>query len=196
MTDLKRICVFTGSSRGLRSEYLDAARALGRALVERDYELVYGGGNIGLMGVIADTVLEARGHVIGVIPDGLVSKEVAHPGLSELHVVGSMHERKSVMAKLADGFVGLPGGLGTMEEFFEVYTWAQLGMHVKPCGLLNVCDYYKHILAFIDHAVTEEFVKPVNRTMLVVEEEPGALLDRFEQYTPPSIYKWLDGSKI
>lgn len=195
MTDLRRICVFTGSSPGSRSEYLDAARALGRALVERNYGLVYGGANVGLMAAIADTVLEHHGHVVGVIPESLVEKEVVHRGLSDLRIVSSMHERKGLMAELSDGFIGLPGGLGTIEEFFEVFTWAQLGMHGKPCGLLNVCKYYEHLIGFLDHAVGERFLKPVHRTMLMVEEEPQSLLDRFEHYTAPQVDKWLDRNK-
>ena len=175
-----RICVFTGSRHGARSEYAEAAKRLGRALVERDYGLVYGGGNVGLMTVIADTVLELNGHVTGVIPDSLVSKEVAHQGLSELRVVNSMHERKALMAELADGFIAMPGGIGTMEEFFEVLSWAQLGLHEKPCGLLNVCGYYDPLIQFLDHAVEQDFIKPKHRALMVVESEPAQLLDRFE----------------
>ena len=144
MSSLKgNICVFTGSRQGRRSDYADAARRIGRELVERGYGLVYGGGNVGLMTVVADAVLESHGHVTGVIPETLVEKEVVHRGLSELRIVQSMHERKAMMAELSDGFVALPGGIGTMEEFFEVLSWAQLGMHNKPCGLLNVCGYYQ-----------------------------------------------------
>ena len=175
-----RICIFTGSSRGIRSEYADAARGLARQLVERGYGLVYGGGNVGLMGVIADAVLERGGHVTGVIPDALVSQEVAHRGLSELRVVQSMHERKAVMADLSDGFIAMPGGIGTMEEFFEVLSWAQLGLHDKPCGLLNIGGYYDHLIRFMNHAVDQEFLKPKHRELLLVEEEPDRLLDRFE----------------
>src|SRR5262245_55803245 len=147
-----RICVFTGSRRGVRAEYADAAKQLGRALVQRGYGLVYGGGKVGLMTIIADTVLDLKGHVTGVIPDSLVGKEVAHRGLSNLRVVGSMHERKALMAALSNGFIAMPGGIGTMEEFFEVLSWAQLGLHEKPCGLLNVCGYYDPLMQFIDHA--------------------------------------------
>jgi uncharacterized protein (TIGR00730 family) len=183
MGDLKaRICVFTGSSPGARSEYAAAARELGRLLVERGYGLVYGGGNIGLMAVAADAVLERRGEVIGVIPESLVDKELAYRGLSELRIVKSMHERKAVMAEMSDGFMGLPGGIGTMEEFFEVLSWAQLGLHDKPCGFLNVCGYYEHIIRFLDRAVDEGFVKPKHRSLLIVEEEPERLLDRFEEF--------------
>ena len=175
-----RICVFTGSKTGKRSEYRAAARRLARQLVERGYGLVYGGGNVGLMGVIADAVLERGGHVTGVIPDALVSQEVAHRGLSELRVVQSMHERKAVMADLSDGFIAMPGGIGTMEEFFEVLSWAQLGLHDKPCGLLNIGEYYDHLIRFMNHAVDQEFLKPKHRALLIVEEEPSRLLDRFE----------------
>jgi len=175
-----RICIFTGSKTGKRSEYRAAARQAARQLVERGYGLVYGGGNVGLMGVIADAVLERGGHVTGVIPDALVSQEVAHRGLSELRVVQSMHERKAVMADLSDGFIAMPGGIGTMEEFFEVLSWAQLGLHDKPCGLLNIGEYYDHLIRFMNHAVDQEFLKPKHRALLIVEEEPSRLLDRFE----------------
>ena len=181
MHDLKgKVCVFTGSSRGQRPGYSDAARQLARRLVERDYGLVYGGGNVGLMGMIADAVLDRGGHVTGVIPDALVSQEVAHRGLSELRVVQSMHERKATMAELSDGFIAMPGGIGTMEEFFEVLSWAQLGLHDKPCGLLNIGGYYDHLIRFMNHAVDQEFLKPKHRALLIVEEEPTQLLDRFE----------------
>lgn len=181
MTSFKgKICVFTGSRHGARTEYADAAKRLGRVLVERGYGLVYGGGNVGLMTVIADRVLELNGHVTGVIPDSLVSKEVAHQGLTELRVVQSMHERKALMAELSDGFIAMPGGIGTMEEFFEVLSWAQLGIHDKPCGLLNVAGYYDPLIQFLDHAVGQDFIKPKHRALLIVESEPVKLLDRFE----------------
>jgi uncharacterized protein (TIGR00730 family) len=175
-----RICVFTGSRHGARSEYAEAAKRLGRELAARNYGLVYGGGNVGLMTVIADTMLELKGHVTGVIPDSLVSREVAHLGLSDLRIVNSMHERKALMAELSDGFIAMPGGIGTMEEFFEVLSWAQLGIHEKPCGLLNVCGYYDPLIQFLDHAVGEDFIKPKHRALLVVDSEPAKLLDRFE----------------
>ena len=181
MHELKgKICVFTGSSRGARAEYSDAARRLARQLVERGYGLVYGGGNVGLMGVVADAALERGGHVTGVIPDALVSQEVAHRGLSDLRVVQSMHERKATMAELSDGFIAMPGGIGTMEEFFEVLSWAQLGLHNKPCGLLNIGGYYDHLIRFMNHAVDQEFLKPKHRQLLLVEKEPDRLLDHFE----------------
>jgi len=181
MSNLKgRICVFTGSRHGRRSEYSDAAGQLGRQLVARGYGLVYGGGNVGLMTAIADAVLELNGHVTGVIPNSLVSKEVAHLGLSDLRIVDSMHERKALMAELSDGFIAMPGGIGTMEEFFEVLSWAQLGIHEKPCALLNVCGYYDPLIQFLDRAVADDFIKPKHRALLVVESEPAELLDRIE----------------
>ena len=176
----RKICVFTGSRRGTRPEYAAAAKELGRELVARGFGLVYGGGNVGLMTVIADTVLELDGHVTGVIPNSLVGKEVAHQGLSDLRVVHSMHERKALMAELSDGFIAMPGGIGTMEEFFEVLSWAQLEIHEKPCGLLNVAGYYDPMIQFLDHAVVEDFIKPNHRALLIVENEPATLLDRFE----------------
>jgi uncharacterized protein (TIGR00730 family) len=181
MTSLtRRICVFTGSRPGSRPEYPEAARQLGRALVEREYALVYGGGNVGLMSVIADTVLALGGHVTGVIPDSLVSKEVAHRGLSDLRIVQSMHERKAVMAELSDGFIAMAGGIGTMEEFFEVLSWAQLGIHRKPCGLLNTDGYYNYLIRFLDQAVDQDFLKPQHRSLLIVANEPSEMLGRFE----------------
>ena len=177
----RKICVFTGSRHGASSEYVAMAKQLGEALNARGYGLVYGGGNVGLMTVIADTVLELGGEVTGVIPDALVSKEVAHRGLSDLRVVGSMHERKALMAELSDGFIAMPGGIGTLEEFFEVLSWAQLGLHEKPCGLLNVSGYYDRLIAFVDHAAAEDFIKPRHRALMVVEPQPDRLLERFEQ---------------
>jgi uncharacterized protein (TIGR00730 family) len=180
MSDIdNKICVFTGSRHGSRPEYAEAAKRLGQSLVERGYGLVYGGGNVGLMNVVANTMLELGGHVTGVIPDRLVGKEVAHQGLSDLRVVSSMHERKALMAELSDGFIAMPGGIGTMEEFFEVLSWAQLGIHAKPCGLLNVSGYYDPLIEFVDHAVSEDFIKPKHRALMIVEGEPGKLLDRF-----------------
>jgi uncharacterized protein (TIGR00730 family) len=178
---MRNICVFTGSRNGSLAAYSEAAKQLGLALVARDYGLVYGGGNVGLMTVIADTVLASNGYVAGVIPNSLVSKEVAHQGLSELRMVNSMHERKAVMAELSDGFIAMPGGIGTMEEFFEVLSWAQLGIHQKPCGLLNVAGYYDPLIQFLDHAVSHDFVKPTHRSLMIVESEPEKLLDRFEE---------------
>ena len=178
---MRKICIFTGSRRGKSPQYALGAEQLAHELVRRGYGLVYGGGNVGLMNVIADTVLELGGEVIGVIPNALVSKEVAHRGLTKLHEVGSMHERKALMAELSDGFVAMPGGIGTMEEFFEVLSWEQLGLHQKPCGLLNVSGYYDPLIQFLDHAVTDDFVKPKHRALMLVEENPAKLLDRFEE---------------
>lgn len=178
---LKKICIFTGSRRGALPAYANIAEELARDLVARGFGLVYGGGKVGLMNVIADTVLGLGGHVTGVIPSALVSKEVAHTGLSELRVVNSMHERKALMAELSEGFIALPGGIGTMEEFFEVLSWAQLGIHNKPCGLLNVAGYYDELIKFLDSAVAQDFVKPKHRALLIVQSEPAALLEQFEK---------------
>jgi uncharacterized protein (TIGR00730 family) len=183
MSDVKdKICVFTGSRHGSRPAYIEAAKRLGRLLLERGYGLVYGGGNVGLMNVIANTMLGLQGHVTGVIPDTLVSKEVAHQGLSDLRVVSSMHERKAVMAELSIGFIALPGGIGTMEEFFEVLSWAQLGIHEKPCGLLNVAGYYDSLINFMNHAAEQDFIKPKHRALMIVESDPEKLLDRFDSF--------------
>lgn len=187
----KSICVFAGSSLGVEPLFARIASDLGRELVTRGYGLVYGGACVGLMGVVADTVLECGGHVTGVIPEFLVDKEIAHRRLSDLKLVSSMHERKDMMAHMSDGFVALPGGFGTVEEFFEVLTWAQLGLHAKPCGLLNVGDYYGGVLRFLDDAVRLELLKPANRSMVLVEHEPRPLLDRFESYTAPVASKWI-----
>jgi uncharacterized protein (TIGR00730 family) len=179
---MRKICVFTGSRYGASAAYADTARQLGTILAKRGCALVYGGGNVGLMAVIADTVLGLGGQVTGVIPSSLVSREVAHGGLTELRVVQSMHERKALMAELSDGFIAMPGGIGTLEEFFEVLSWAQLGLHDKPCGLLNVGGYYDHLIRFLDHAVTDDFVKLKHRALMMVEREPAKMLDRFEEF--------------
>ena len=192
---MKRICVFAGSSPGAREEYAAAARSLARALVFRHLGLVYGGGDIGLMGILADTVLEEGGEVIGVIPRALVDREIAHRALTELRVVRSMHDRKAQMADLADGFIVLPGGLGTLEEFLEILTWAQLGIHHKPVGVLNVSGYYDTLLEFLDQTVAEQFVQDKNRKMVLAEERPEALLDRFERYAPTDVRQWADSSE-
>ena len=189
---MQRVCVFAGSNNGGQAEYLAAAQELGRALVQRHVGLVYGGARVGLMGALADAVLAARGHVTGVIPKALVAKEVAHEGLSDLRVVGSMHERKRIMTDLADGFVALPGGWGTLEEFFEVLTWAQLGLHQKPCGLLNVRGFFDGLLSFIDHSIDERFVRRENRAMVIVSSTPSDLLKLFDGYVPPVVEKWID----
>jgi uncharacterized protein (TIGR00730 family) len=186
---MKRICVFCGSSPGARPEYAQAARQLGQALAGRDMGLVYGGGRVGVMGEIAAAAIQAGGEVIGVIPQGLVDKEIAFTELSDLRVVPSMHERKALMAELSDAFIALPGGLGTFEEFFEVLTWAQLSIHHKPCGVLNVAGYFAALMGFLDHAVGEQFIQPEHRSMLLVDESPEALLDRFQAYQPPQVDK-------
>lgn len=182
---MKRICVFCGSSPGARPEYLQAAQQLGYALANRNIGLVYGGGKVGIMGQIAESVLENGGEVIGVIPKGLVERELAFTDLLDLRVVNSMHERKALMADLSDGFIALPGGLGTIEEFFEVVTWSQLGIHPKPCGLLNVEQYFDRLMAFLDHTVNEKFVDLEHRSMILVDEDPERLLQKFETYRPP-----------
>jgi uncharacterized protein (TIGR00730 family) len=189
---MERICVFCGSSPGARPEYERAAVDLGRLLVERDIGLVYGGAHVGLMGAIADTVVEAGGQAIGVIPSSLVDKEIAHRGLTDLRVVGTMHERKALMVDLADGFVALPGGSGTLDELFEAFTWAQLGIHRKPIGLLDIEAYWTPLLAFLDHAVAERFLRADHRDTLLVERESAALLDLLAAYEPRAVDKWID----
>lgn len=188
---MQRICVFCGSSAGERPAYTEAARQTAQALVERGLGLVYGGGRVGLMGIVADRMLELGGEVIGIMPRALVEKEIEHRGLTELHVVSSMHERKAMMADHADGFIALPGGFGTFEEFCEVLTWAQLGYHSKPCGLLNIADYYAPLLALFDQAVTEGFVRAEHRSIVLVDETPDRLLAQFAAYEPPTIPKWV-----
>ena len=175
---MRRLCVFCGSAMGVGPAYRLAAQALGRVLAERGVGLVYGGGRVGLMGVVADAVLAGGGEVVGVMPEALVAREIAHPGLTALRVVGSMHERKAVMAAESDAFVALPGGIGTLEELFEVWTWAQLGIHAKPCGVLDVGGYYAPLLAFLDRGVAEGFVRPAQRAALLVDDEPGRMVDR------------------
>ena len=188
----RRICVFCGSSSGARPSYAEAAASLGRYLATQRITLVYGGGKLGLMGALADAALAAGGDVIGVMPRSMVEKERAHRGLSELRIVESMHERKAQMADLADAFVALPGGYGTFEEFCEVLTWTQLGLHRKPCGVLNVDGYYDQLLALFDHAVEEQFVKPAHREMVLSDPEPEALVRRLLEYQAPVVQKWID----
>ena len=192
---MKRVCVFSGSSPGADAGYRAAAADLGRCLAERGLELVYGGAHVGLMGTIADAALDGGGHVIGVIPQSLVDREIAHPGIGDLRVVDSMHERKAMMAELADAFVALPGGVGTLEELFEVYTWNQLGLHAKPLGLLNVRGYYDGLARFLDHAVAERFVTEAHRAMLLVSDDLGELLDGLAGWQAPSQPKWIDRSQ-
>ncbi len=186
---MKRICVFCGSSPGAKSDYVQTARLLGVTLAQRNITLVYGGASVGLMGQLAKACLDAGGQVIGVIPKALVGMEVAYTQLVQLEVVGSMHERKARMAELADGFIGLPGGLGTLEEFFEVLTWAQLGMHQKPCGLLNICHYYDSLVAFLDRAVEQQFVEQAHREMIQIDDSVDGLLSKFETYQAPQTDK-------
>ncbi len=188
---MKRLCVYCGANPGARPEYIQAARNLGAELVHRNIGLVYGGASVGIMGEIADTVLAHGGEVIGVIPKALVDKEVSHNGLTELIVVKSMHERKAEMADHSDGFIAMPGGLGTMEELFEVLTWAQLGFHDKPCSLFNVASYYDPLIQFIDHAVEEGFIRPVHRGLVMMESDPKKLIDALESYKPTHIDKWI-----
>jgi uncharacterized protein (TIGR00730 family) len=186
---MKRICVYCGSSVGSRREYTEAAQALGAALVKRGIGLIYGGGNIGIMNVLARTVLDGGGEVIGVIPKDLVARGLALKDVTELRVVETMHQRKALMAELADAFIALPGGLGTIEELLEIWTWAQLGLHAKPCGLLNTCGYFDHLIRFVEHAVEQHFIEPANHDLLLVDTVPETLLDRLQSYNPPVIDK-------
>ena len=186
-----RLCVFCGSNEGFRPEYRAAAVALGEAIAANDGALVYGGSKVGLMGAVADAVLRAGGTAIGVIPQALVDKEVAHSGLTELHIVGSMHERKAMMADLATGFVALPGGLGTLEELFEIWTWAQLGYHGKPVGVFDVAGFWDGLLAFLGHQAEEGFMRPEHREMLIVESDPQRLIQRYRDYKAPAVTKWI-----
>jgi uncharacterized protein (TIGR00730 family) len=188
---MRRICVYLGSSPGSRPDYTAAAERLAAVLAKRGLGLVYGGAHVGTMGVIADAVLAAGGDVVGVIPRTLQEKEVAHRSLTELHVVGSMHERKLMMMDLADGFVCLPGGTGTLEELFETFTWLQLGIHSKPIGLLDVAGYWSGLVGFMDHAVAEGFVRREHADLLLVDDDPDRLLDRFATWEPPALSKWV-----
>lgn len=186
---MKRICVFCGSSPGAKPEYSEAALELGHVLADKNIGLVYGGGNVGLMGQIAKAVLEKGGKVIGVIPEALAGKEVAFTELDDLRIVGSMHERKALMAELSDGFIALPGGLGTIEEFVEVLTWARLGIHKKPCGLLNVCQFYKKFSDFLDHVIAQDFLEKGHRDIVLVDDNSQSLLEKFESYCSLNIDK-------
>jgi uncharacterized protein (TIGR00730 family) len=196
VSEIRRLAIFCGSNPGARSDYMEAARSLGKLLAQRGIGIVYGGSNVGLMAALADAMMDELGDIIGVIPRMLVEREVANRALPDLRIVESMHERKALMAELADGFIALPGGIGTLEEFFETWTWGQLGMHAKPCGLLNVAGYFDPLLEFLDHAVTEKFVRDVHRAMVVVESDPAALLARFESYEPPRVVKWINAGTI
>ncbi|PGT82616.1 TIGR00730 family Rossman fold protein [Bacillus sp. AFS040349] len=188
---MKRICVFCGSSPGASDLYSEDAAKLGAQLAKEGITLVYGGSKVGIMGVVANAALQAGGEVIGVIPKMLMERELAHPGLTELIIVHSMHERKAKMEELSDGFVVLPGGPGTMEEFFEVYTWAQLGEHRKPIGMMNSNHYYDKLLAFFDHMIQEQFLKPEYQSMVIVDSDPEQLIQKFRSYEPPLLTKWI-----
>jgi uncharacterized protein (TIGR00730 family) len=192
---LQSVCVFCGSSPGLDPAYTEAARSLGRTLAKANIRLVFGGGHVGLMGVVSNAAIEAGGEAIGVIPKFLVERELAHSGLTDLRIVGSMHERKAMMSDLSEGFITLPGGTGTLEEFFEILTWAQLGEHEKPCGLLNVAGYYDPLLTVFDQMVNRGFLSGPNRDLVLVESEHERLLQRLESYQPPKTAKWIDRSE-
>lgn len=189
---MKRVCVFAGSSAGARPTYGSLAGELGSALAARRISLVYGGARVGLMGILADAVLAGGGHVTGIIPGALVAREVAHNGLTDLRIVNSMHERKALMADLADAFIAIPGGWGTCDEFFEILTWGQLGLHRKPCGLLNVEGYFDRLLSFVNHSIDEGFVRREHGRLISVASEPAALLDLLAASEPPVVEKWLD----
>jgi uncharacterized protein (TIGR00730 family) len=184
---MKRICVYCGSSVGSRPEYAEAARVLGNAMAKQAIGLVYGGGNIGIMNILARTLLDNGGKVIGVIPKDLLARGLALQDVTELRVVETMHARKAMMESLADAFIALPGGLGTIEELFEIWTWAQLGIHSKPCGLLNTCNYFDHLIRFIDHAVEQEFIESSNRDLLLIDPAPENLLERLKSYKAPVV---------
>ncbi|MFD4932314.1 TIGR00730 family Rossman fold protein [Peribacillus butanolivorans] len=188
---MKTLAVFCGSSKGASNVYLEAAKKLGKELAKRNITLVYGGACVGIMGAVADSVLEADGKVIGVMPSFLEKREISHKNLTELIVVDSMHERKAKMAELADGFIALPGGPGTLEEFFEIFTWAQLGLHHKPCGLLNINHYYDPLVALFNHMSDEQFLHEKYRSMALVDVEPNGLLDQFNTYEPPTVKSFI-----
>lgn len=189
---MNSITVFCGSNSGFRNDYAEAARSLAHLFVEQNIRLVYGGGNVGLMGIIADEVMKLGGEVIGIIPESLDQKEVGHRGITELRVVSSMHERKAQMADLADGFIAMPGGIGTFEELFEILTWAQLGFHDKPCAVLNIAGYYDGLLALCDNAVAEGFLRPAHRALILEDSNPEILLEKIRNLKPLQVEKWLD----
>ena len=192
MPALSSICVFCGSNGGADPAYLAAAEAVGTGLAQRGIRVVYGGGRVGMMGAVADAARRAGGEVVGVIPQQIFDLEIGHTGLDDLRVVGSMHERKALMAELSDAFVALPGGIGTLEELFEVYTWAQLGIHAKPLALLDVAGYYRPLAAFLDHAVAQRFLRPETREMLAVADDFDGLLQTLERWQPAPMHKWID----
>lgn len=188
---MKRLTVFCGSSNGASETYKEGAIQLGKELARRGITLVYGGSSIGIMGTVADTVLESGGQVIGVIPKMLEEKEISHPNLTELIIVQSMHERKAKMVELAEGFIALPGGMGTLEEFFEVLTWAQLGLHQKPCGILNINHYYDLLISFLDHINEQQFLQDKFRSMVLIDSHPDHLIEKFESYIPPTVKTYI-----
>jgi uncharacterized protein (TIGR00730 family) len=192
---MRRVCVFCGSSPGARPDYAEATVAVANLLAQRGIGLVYGGASVGLMGLMADTALAAGGEVIGVIPQGIFPTEIPHAGLTESHVVDTMHERKALMGELSDGFIALPGGSGTLEETFEVFTWTQLGIHGKGCVLLNVAGYYDGLIAFLDHVVAERFMRPEHRAMMLTAPSPQEALDELAAFEPPAVGKWMDRPK-
>ena len=192
MPDLSTICVYCGSNAGANPAYLDSAQSVGRDLAERGIRIVYGGARVGMMGALADAAREAGGEVVGVMPRQMIDREIGHTGIDELRVVGSMHERKALMVELSDAFMALPGGIGTLDELFEAYTWAQLGIHAKPLGILDVADYYAHLVAFLDHAVVERFLRPQTRDLLVVADDLDALLYELRVWEPATVSKWID----
>jgi uncharacterized protein (TIGR00730 family) len=189
---MKKIAVYCGSNRGARDEYVQAATAFGKSLVDQGFGMIYGAGRTGMMGEIADAVIQNGGEVVGVTPKMFLNMDLIHPQLTKLHVVDTMHERKSLMVELAEGFVALPGGMGTFEELLEVLTWAQLGIHNKPCGLLNICGYYDKLIGMFDHAVSQRFISKIDRKRLLVDEDPDRLLKKFDGYKSPGFYKLID----
>ena len=191
MSELKSVCVFCGSKVGVDDRYREQAAMLGRLLADQGIRLVFGGGSVGLMGVLADAVLESGGQVTGVIPSMLATKELLHPDVSDMHRVNDMHSRKALMAELSDAFIALPGGYGTFEELLEIITWAQLGIHEKNIGLLNVAGFFDPLMRLIDHAIQEGFIKPKHRGLIIVEERPDALLERLVEHQMPQVKKWL-----
>jgi uncharacterized protein (TIGR00730 family) len=193
---VQTVCVFCGSREGSSPSYVEAARCMGKTLARRGLGMVYGGGRVGLMGAVADAALGEGGEVVGVIPEALLAREIAHADLTKLHVVGTMHERKKLMAELSDGFVALPGGYGTLEEFMEVLSWAQLRIHEKPCALLDVNGFWEPLSTLFDEAVAEGFVPPNHRSFVLQEQDPHALLDLMERYTPPETRKWVGSQDL
>jgi uncharacterized protein (TIGR00730 family) len=189
---LSSVCVFCGSNGGADPAYLAAAEAVGGGLAQRGIRIVYGGGRVGLMGALADAASAAGGEVVGVMPQALVDREIGHSGIDDLRIVDTMHQRKALMVELADAFIALPGGIGTLEELFEVYTWAQLGIHAKPLALLDVAGYYEPLAAFLDHAVAQRFLRAETRMMLSVADSLEGVLDAFERWQPPAMHKWID----